>query len=210
MFVSTSRIALLVLVFVCVCLFAKQIDNLPVSVFSSKVQEDKSKGIYPIGGSGQINGHFCTDTYVDKDIGIQVGLRVEKRYKGPVYTLIERSYYAEVGVDKNNFPLWDLDFHLDAGTAYLATQQNDSIMTPHNALEHEVTLSFDLDPSSGIKWKNETLNDYYQGLLILGQNALPMNFSPFFINPNVRQAFSLVSTMYKRKPSRVYWCHVYC
>ena len=95
--------------------------NSDVSVWDSSVPIDVSAGIFPIGGSGQIAGNFAVDTFTKKDTAIQVALRAQERFVGPIEP-IGNVYFVPVGESPPGFPLWNFDWSLDFGTEFLETQ----------------------------------------------------------------------------------------
>lgn len=48
------------------------------SIWDSNLEENPNAGIYPVGGSGQINGEF---TIAERN-GVQIGLRIQERFEG--------------------------------------------------------------------------------------------------------------------------------
>ena len=77
LFYSTIKVALLAVV-AAAFLTATSAEAAPVTVFNANVNEwssstpsDPTDGIYPIGGSGEINGGFVVTTGSD---GAQIGL----------------------------------------------------------------------------------------------------------------------------------------
>ena len=117
-----------------------------VSVWDSAVVVDIGNGIYPIGGSGQVSGDFAVDTFLEEDMGIQVGLRAQERFFGPTLPTIDNVYYAEVGESLGGLATWNFDWSLDFGSTYLETQLG-TILVPKNMQDFDVILSLDNDPS---------------------------------------------------------------
>ena len=83
-------------------------------------------GIFPIGGSGQIAGNFAVDTYETEDNAIQVGLRAQDRFLGPIEP-IGNVYFASPGESSPGLATWNFDWSLDAGTTYLETQLGEEL-----------------------------------------------------------------------------------
>jgi hypothetical protein len=54
--------------------------GLDVSVWDSGLALDLGAGIFPVGGAGQLNGEFTTA----ERLGIQIGLRAQERFVGPL------------------------------------------------------------------------------------------------------------------------------
>lgn len=86
------------------------------SEWSSSTVADPANGILPIGGSGQLNGEFT----VARIYGIEIGLRAQKRFFGPIVPTRNGDvgvYDAEVGESQTNRAKWNYDFHIDLRNA---------------------------------------------------------------------------------------------
>jgi hypothetical protein len=105
-----------------------QEENTDVSVWDSSVPTNFFTGIFPIGGSGQIAGNFVVDTYDEKDTAIQVGLRSQDRFFGPIEP-IGNVYFASPGESAPGLAKWNFDWSIDAGTTYLETQLGKDLTT---------------------------------------------------------------------------------
>lgn len=100
---------------------ANQKNNSDVSVWDSSVLTDPFAGIFPIGGSGQIAGNFAVDKHIKKDNAIQVGLRAQERFVGPIEPF-GNVYLAATGESSPGHATWNFDWSIDMGTEYLETQ----------------------------------------------------------------------------------------
>lgn len=105
---------------------AKLALNSDVSVWDSVLSPDAGAGIFPIGGAGQIAGNFVVDTQTKKDTAIQVGLRAQERFVGPIEPF-QNVYLTPTGEAPAGSPLWNFDFHLDSGTEFLETQLGEDL-----------------------------------------------------------------------------------
>lgn len=92
-----------------------------VSVWDSSVPTDPLNGIFPIGGSGQVNGDFVV-TSVN---GVEIGLRAERRFTQHIDPLpnVKQGhkgiYIADAGTsDALGRATWNFDLHLDLGQAH--------------------------------------------------------------------------------------------
>jgi hypothetical protein len=73
-------------------------------------------GLIPIEGSGQVNGGFTL--CVDDEVGVQIGIRAQLRYKGPIHPVPDSKgkegiYTVPLGADENGEALWNYDVHVD-------------------------------------------------------------------------------------------------
>ncbi|HEV7281209.1 MAG TPA: HYR domain-containing protein [Pirellulaceae bacterium] len=95
-----------------------------VSEWSSSTVRDAANGIYPIGGSGQLNGNFV----VEQKRGVQIGIRASKRSAVPNTLPTYRDgevgvYLADPGKDLLRDPnlspraAWNWDIHADLRNA---------------------------------------------------------------------------------------------
>lgn len=69
-------------------------------------------------GSGQINGEFV----VSEIQGIELGLRIQERFEGPITVIGDRGnrvgvYEASTGESSANRATWNYDFHVDLSNA---------------------------------------------------------------------------------------------
>jgi hypothetical protein len=87
------------------------------SIWDSSVATDVPAGIFPIGGSGQLNGEFTTA----ERYGIQIGLRAQERFQGPLTATTGQS--PDVGVYEATAnatagpAAWNYDWHVDLRNA---------------------------------------------------------------------------------------------
>jgi PEP-CTERM motif len=87
--------------------------NADVNEWSSSTQSDPTSGIYPIGGTGALNGGFVVTTGSD---GAQIGIRASLRFKGLLPQTNNGSvatYFAPAGTSGNNLSLWNFDGDID-------------------------------------------------------------------------------------------------
>ncbi len=92
----------------------------PVTVFDANVNEwssstpaDPANGIFPIGGTGEINGGFVVTTGSD---GAQIGLRGFLRFIGLLPQTNDgkvATYFAPAGTSGGNLSLWNFDVDID-------------------------------------------------------------------------------------------------
>ncbi len=122
-----------------------QEENTDVSVWDSSVLTDFFAGIFPIGGSGQIAGNFAVDTYDKKDTVIQVGLRAQDRFIGPIEP-IGNVYFAATGESTPGLATWNFDWSLDFGTSFLEAQLGEDLTTLN--LE-DFTVILEIEDTSG-------------------------------------------------------------
>lgn len=88
------------------------------SVWDSSVEQDDDAGIFPVGGSGQINGEFV----LAERYGIQIGLRAQERFEGPLEATPAEGnkvgvYEANTGFSSGTRGTWNFDWHVDLRTA---------------------------------------------------------------------------------------------
>ncbi|MEO1087574.1 MAG: hypothetical protein AAFY88_25325, partial [Acidobacteriota bacterium] len=90
------------------------------SVWDSAVPQpvDPATGtVFPIGGSGQVNGEFILETVDLGDSALQVGIRVQERFIGPVLPRAGTAFFAESGSpNADGRATWNYELHLDFGT----------------------------------------------------------------------------------------------
>lgn len=131
------------------------------SVWDSTVAP--SATLVPIQGSGQINGEFTLDTYTGTMAGIsaiQVGLRAQERFTGPVLPRTRNVYFADSGTSSGGPPpraTWNYDWHLDFGTSFLETDLG-MALDPLNMRDFDVQLDFDTDPGAGTSFVTTDFN----------------------------------------------------
>ena len=80
-----------------------------VSIWDSSVVG--SATLFPIGGSGQVNGNFVVDT--NATAGVQTGIRASRRFSDIPLENNGSTYIIEVGESGPGLALWNFDFHLD-------------------------------------------------------------------------------------------------
>jgi hypothetical protein len=115
--------------------------NANVNEWSSSTPSDPGAGIYPIGGTGEINGGFVVTTGSD---GAQIGLRAELRGIGLLPQTnngVSATYIAPAGTSGANLALWDFDADIDLRgtghsisdyTAVLTVTDIGGLVTPVN------------------------------------------------------------------------------
>ena len=97
----------------------KVLVGVDVSVWDSGLTSDLSAGIFPIGGGGQINGEF---TIAERN-GIQIGLRAQERFVGPLDATPNKNrmvgiYEAKTGFSLGTRAKWNYDWHVDLREAH--------------------------------------------------------------------------------------------
>jgi len=117
---------------------AKKAKNADVSVWDSDIALDPFTGIFPIGGSGQIAGNFAVETKDKKDTTMQVGLRAQDRFDGPIEP-IKGVYIVPTGESTPGLRAWNFDFSIDSGSEFLVTQLGKEITTS-NLEDFDVVL----------------------------------------------------------------------
>lgn len=88
------------------------------STWTSDLAQDPSQGLFPIGGSGQLNGEFSTA----ERYGIEIGLRAQERFGGPLEATPNPNgkmgiYQAETGFSTGTRATWNYDWHVDLRNA---------------------------------------------------------------------------------------------
>lgn len=180
-----------------------------VSVWDSSVPLDLPSGLFPIGGSGQLNGEFATSTYVGATFGdvsaVQIGLRAQERLGGgPTLTRVGNTYFAEPGTSGTSVigATWNYDLHLDFGTDYLQTQLRDKgligpteTIDPLNMRGFEVVFELDIDPTAATNFISTDLNQLATDaaasinltipVIVLSQTSQNMLFDVFGGGPTV-------------------------
>ena len=149
------------------------------SIWDSSILPDSDIGIYPVGGSGQLNGEFIIDTYDGGNSAIEVGLRAQERFEGPNYVPIGNQYFVPVGTsDEQGRAIWNYDWHLDFGTSYLETKLGASLV-PLNMTDYTVIFELDTDPSSATSFTQTDLNSFGANPVLLSQTSQNMKFAVF-------------------------------
>lgn len=87
-----------------------------VSIWDSSIPADVLNGVFPIGGSGQVNGDFVVTT----ENGVQIGIRAQRRFAQNIDPLpnVKQGhkgiYIADAGTsDALGAATWNVDVHLD-------------------------------------------------------------------------------------------------
>jgi hypothetical protein len=88
------------------------------STWTSDTAQNPDDGLFPIGGSGQLNGEFTTA----ERYGIQIGLRAQERTVGPLDAAANQNarlgiYQAETGFSTGTLATWNYDWHVDLRNA---------------------------------------------------------------------------------------------
>lgn len=88
------------------------------STWTSDLAQDPAQGLFPIGGSGQLNGEFSTA----ERYGIEIGLRAQERFGGPLEATPNLNgkigiYQAETGFSTGTRATWNYDWHVDLRNA---------------------------------------------------------------------------------------------
>ncbi|MEM1413106.1 MAG: hypothetical protein AAGH19_12190 [Pseudomonadota bacterium] len=106
------------------------------SVWDSNTAEDAGNGVFPIGGSGQVNGDFrLCDTP-----GVQLGLRASERFQGTITPEAGSGLYRVApGSD------WNVDWHID----FVNPFPNGTNVAPLNLGETSTIIQLDCDPLVG-------------------------------------------------------------
>ena len=155
--------------------------------------------LFPIGGSGQLNGEFILDTV---DLGgsvLQVGIRAQERFVGPSLTRVGNVYFATPGTSGGGSgATWNYDIHIDFGTSdTLTTVPGSSLesqilqtLTPLSLREFTVEFLLDTDPTSATDFTVNDINEGLDGLsygedVYLFQTSLNMLFELFGSGPAV-------------------------
>ena len=144
-----------------------------VSVWDSSVAIDSSTGIFPVGGSGQIAGNFAVDTYTKKHTAIEVGLRAQERFVGPI-TPFGGTYFAQSGESAPDRTKWNFDWSLDFGSEFLEAKLGKEL-TPLNMEDFSVIL--EISDFKGNSWTfdfGDFPND--DGPIVLNQNSWNIGF----------------------------------
>ncbi|MEO1368613.1 MAG: DUF11 domain-containing protein, partial [Acidobacteriota bacterium] len=141
------------------------------SVWDSAVPQPIDPGtatVFPIGGSGQVNGEFILDNVDLGDSALQVGLRVQERFIGPVFPRAGTAFFAESGSpNADGRATWNYEIHLDFGTSDADTtivgssleSQLLRTLTALNMRDYTVEFLFDTDPTAATQFTVTDLND---------------------------------------------------
>jgi PEP-CTERM motif len=133
--------------------------NASVNEWSSSTALNPGAGIYPILGTGQVNGGFVVTTALS---GAQIGIRAELRFVGPVLPqtndgVLTATYLAPPGSSGGNLAKWSFDVDIDLRhtghtisdyTATLTFTDRDGLVSPVNL----VTSGF--VPSNAVLYQN--------------------------------------------------------
>jgi hypothetical protein len=88
------------------------------STWTSDLPQAPDEGLFPVGGSGQLNGEFTTA----ERYGIQIGLRAQERFAGPLEVTSSQNgkmgiYRSETGFSSGTRATWNYDWHVDLRNA---------------------------------------------------------------------------------------------
>ena len=120
-----------------------------VSVWDSSVPEDILQGIYPIGGTAEVNEEFVvSDLEQSATAALQLGIRARGVSGSPVSWDGDRLYVVQPGTS-GGVANWFYDLHLDFGSAYLAAATGLALV-PQSMADYQVLLQVDIDPTAGI------------------------------------------------------------
>ena len=123
--------------------------------------------IFPIGGSGQVDGEFILDTVELGPSALQIGLRAQERFVGPVWPRAGTAFFAESGSPgADGRASWNYEIHLDFGTTDTDTtlpgrsleSQLLRSLAPLNMRDFTVEFLFDTDPSPATTFVVTDLN----------------------------------------------------
>jgi hypothetical protein len=160
--------------------------NANVNEWSSSTLADPTNGIYPIGGSSQINGGFVVTTGSD---GAQIGLRASLRFVGLLPQTNDghaATYFAPTGSSGGNLAKWNFDADIDLRG------------TGHTLSDYTATATF-TDRSNLVTSVN-LLTAGIPGNVVLGQISENSGFSflsavfPSF-NPDIPGVYSFDLTL---------------
>jgi PEP-CTERM motif len=113
-----------------------------VSVWDSTLSADVPGGFLPIGGAGQVNGEFIISEFGDRNTGsIQLGLRAQKRFFGPVWPREGNVFTVDLGESSPGRATWNYDIHVQFNPGQ-----------DINGEDIDVLLEIDSDPSAGVIW----------------------------------------------------------
>ncbi|WP_179361424.1 hypothetical protein [Nitrosopumilus cobalaminigenes] len=170
----TSLLAILIAATIAITITPQimaQEENTDVSVWDSTVIP--VFGIYSVGGSGQIAGNFAVDTFEKKDTAIQVGLRAQDRFDGPIEP-IGNVYFAPTGESAPGIANWNFDWSADAGTTYLQEQLGKDLTSQD--LE-DYTVILEIVDTEGNTYSLDFLDiPYPPGPVLLSQSSQNVGF----------------------------------
>ena len=159
--------------------------NANANPWSSSTASNPSGGIYPIGGSGQVDGGFVVGT---DSAGNEIAIRAELRNVGPTLSqtndgIHTAAYTAPTGSPSGNLALWNFDFDINLKQAIsnytaILTITDGAKVTPINLV------------TSGLVPSNAVL---YQNSENPGFNFLSTELPGF--NPNASQDYSFDLTL---------------
>ncbi|MEM8995833.1 MAG: hypothetical protein AAGF23_13685, partial [Acidobacteriota bacterium] len=127
--------------------------------------------VFPIGGSGQVNGEFILETVDLGDSALQVGLRAQERFIGPVLPRAGTAFFAESGSpNADGRATWNYEIHLDFGTSDDDTTVPGSslesqllrTLTALNMRDYTVEFLFDTDPTTASQFTVTDLNEFLE------------------------------------------------
>jgi len=144
-----------------------------VSVWDSDVPIDVLTGIYPIGGSGQIDGHFVVDTTTKKDTAIQVALRAQDRFVGPIESM-KNIYLASPGESDPGLATWNFDWSVDMGSEFLENQLGKDL-TSQNLRDFSAIIEI-TDNNGNSKELDFALFPFPAGPIVLSQSSQNIGF----------------------------------
>lgn len=159
----------------------------PASEWSSDTAADPGAGIYPVGGSGQLNGEFVT---AERN-GIQLGLRATDRTDGLLDVSGKKvgEYTAATGFDGSttNRAEWNYDVHLDLrdarGVARGTTLADYTLTMTHD-------IAADMDNPFDLTFGVPQLDN----AVLLQHSFNPMFFNSTF-DPTVEDTYRLSVTL---------------
>lgn len=158
-----------------------------VSVWDSTVPVDAVAGIFPIGGNGQINGEFT----VAERLGIEIGLRAQKRFVGPLAATPSMNrmvgiYEAVTGVsDTSGRATWNYDWHVDLRNAL-------GVAAGTTLADYDLTLETDMFASQfGFAVPLDLTFGVLPGNTVLYQVSLNPVFGATGFDPTVEATFNL-------------------
>jgi hypothetical protein len=160
--------------------------NANVYQWSSSTASNPAMGIYPIGGSGAINGGFVVSTGSD---GAQIGMRASLRTIGLLRQAndgVTATYFAPTGTSGGNLALWNFDMDIDL------------THTNHTLSDYSATAIF--TDRSGLVTPLNLLAAGTPGNLVLGQSSENAGFSflaPVFpsFDPSAKGVYSFELTL---------------
>ncbi|MEM6793893.1 MAG: hypothetical protein AAF725_07905 [Acidobacteriota bacterium] len=145
--------------------------------------------LFPIGGSGQVNGAFILETVEIGGSALQVGLRAQERFIGPVLPRAGTAFFAESGSpNADGRASWNYEIHLDFGTSDADTtlpgksleSQLLKPLEPLNMRDFTVEFQLDTDPSAATSFVTTDLNES----LDLGGAGPEIRLLQFSLNPD--------------------------